>query len=127
MARLWMSGSVTPLVTTSHVFAPSLLCRTQCPRWGTPRLFAPTASPDAGRHHGSAREPDDPKSALPLRPSADRGDGSQTCMGVFLSSGFLVCCRFLVWSGKAVPRPVACDQVRGARGKVSRDRNASVA
>src|SRR6516164_5278240 len=50
-----------------------------------------------------------------------------TCMGVFLSSGFLVCCRFLVWSGKAVPRPVACDQVRGARGKVSRDRNASAA
>ena len=27
---------------------------------------------------GSAREPDDPKSALALRPSADRGDGSQT-------------------------------------------------
>jgi|SRR6516162_3042782 len=25
--------------------------------------------------------------------------------------------RFLVWSGKAVPRPVACDQVRGARGR----------
>ena len=40
--------------------------------------------------------------------------GLMTCMGVFLSSGFLVCCRFLVWSGKAVPRPVACDQVRGA-------------
>src|SRR5215469_3657835 len=35
--------------------------------------------------------------------------------------------RFLVWSGKAVPRPVACDQVRGARGRVSRDRNASAA
>jgi hypothetical protein len=29
---------------------------------------------------------------------------------------FLVCCRFFVRSGKAVPRPVACDQVRGARG-----------
>src|SRR5215471_1910552 len=28
MARLWMSGSVTPLVTTSHVLPPSLLCRT---------------------------------------------------------------------------------------------------
>jgi hypothetical protein len=24
---------------------------------------------------------------------------------------------FLVWSGKTVPRPVACDQVRGARGR----------
>jgi hypothetical protein len=24
MARLWMSGSVTPLVTTSHVLPPSL-------------------------------------------------------------------------------------------------------
>src|SRR5499427_8070987 len=28
MARLWMSGSVTPLVTTAHVLPPSLLCRT---------------------------------------------------------------------------------------------------
>src|SRR5262249_53293749 len=53
-------------------------------------------------------------------------DGSQTCMGVFLSSGFWFVA-FLVWSGKAVPCPVACDQVRGARGKVSRDRNASAA
>src|SRR5262249_17428113 len=53
-------------------------------------------------------------------------DGSQTCMGVFLSSGFWFVA-FLVWSRKAVPCPVACDQVRGARGKVSRDRNASAA
>ena len=30
---------------------------------------------------------------------------------------FFGLCRFLVWSGKAVPRPVACDQVRGARGR----------
>src|SRR5438309_3724313 len=30
---------------------------------------------------------------------------------------FLVCCRFFVRSGKAVLRPVACDQVRGARGR----------
>jgi hypothetical protein len=30
---------------------------------------------------------------------------------------FLVCCRFFVPSGKAVLRPVACDQVRGARGR----------
>jgi hypothetical protein len=29
----------------------------------------------------------------------------------------LVCCRFFVRSGKAVLRPVACDQVRGARGR----------
>src|SRR6201989_2246465 len=29
--------------------------------------------------------------------------------------------------GKAVLRPVACDQVRGARGRGSRDRNASAA
>src|SRR6266404_6547613 len=27
------------------------------------------------------------------------------------------CCRFFVRSGKAVLRPVACDQVRGARGR----------
>src|SRR3989442_12721971 len=28
IARLWISGSVTPLVTASHVLPPSLLCRT---------------------------------------------------------------------------------------------------
>src|SRR5262249_22445435 len=44
-------------------------------------------------------------------------DSSQTCMGVFLSSGCLVCCRFVVRSGKAVSRLVACDEVRGARGR----------
>ena len=37
--------------------------------------------------------------------------------GSFSVKWFFVCCRFLVWSGKAVPRPVACDQVRGARGR----------
>src|SRR6516165_6589416 len=31
---------------------------------------------------------------------------SQTCMGVFLSSGFLVCCRFLVW--RCVQVRLAC-------------------
>src|SRR5215469_803840 len=41
----------------------------------------------------------------------------RTCMGLFLSSRFLGCCRFFVRSGKAVLRPVACDQVRGARGR----------
>ena len=47
--------------------------------------------------------------------------------GSFSVKWFVGLCRFLVWSGKAVPRPVACDQVGGARGKVSRDRNASAA
>src|SRR6516162_3163748 len=47
--------------------------------------------------------------------------------GSFSVKWFFGLCRFLVWSGKAVPRPVACDQVRGARGKVSRVRNASAA
>ena len=45
----------------------------------------------------------------------------QTCMGVFLSSGCLVCCRFFVRSGKAVFRPVAWDQVRGAKMTCDRD------
>src|SRR5262249_15667492 len=40
-----------------------------------------------------------------------------SCMGVFVSSGRLVCCRFFVRSGKAVSRPVAGDEVRGARGR----------
>jgi hypothetical protein len=45
------------------------------------------------------------------------GNRIRTCMGLFLSSGVLVCWRFFVRSGKAVLRPVACDQVRGARGR----------
>ena len=83
-----------------------------------------------GRHLWPAPCVDAPRPAMnsATRASSRRGTESlRTCMGVFLSSGCLVCYRFLVWSGKAVPRPVACDQVRGARGKVSRDRNASVA
>ena len=46
------------------------------------------------------------------------GKWIRTCMGLFLSSGcFWFCCRFFVRSGKAVLRPVAYDQVRGARGR----------
>src|SRR5260370_15951897 len=41
----------------------------------------------------------------------------RTCMGLFLSSGCLGCAdSFLFGAGKAVFRPVACNQVRGARG-----------
>ena len=62
----------------------------------------------------------------PARPSespvrtrlAAGGNRIRTCMGLFLSSGhFLVFCRFFVRSWKAVLRPVAWDQVRGARGR----------
>jgi SAM domain (Sterile alpha motif) len=46
------------------------------------------------------------------------GSRIRTCMGFFLSSG---CFRFIASSlfgaGKAVLRPVACDQVPGARGR----------
>ena len=39
-------------------------------------------------------------------------------MGLFLSSGCLGCAdSFLFRAGKAVFRPVACNQVRGARGR----------
>src|SRR5580700_10784175 len=42
----------------------------------------------------------------------------RTCMGLFLSSGCLGCAdSFLFGAGKAVFRPVAWDQVRGARGR----------
>src|ERR1700731_4654133 len=41
----------------------------------------------------------------------------RTCMGLFLSSRHFWFFRFIVRSGKAVLRPVACDQVRGARGR----------
>ena len=44
------------------------------------------------------------------------GDGFEPVWGFSCQVMFLVCCRFFVRSGKAVPRPVACDQVRGARG-----------
>src|SRR5438874_722769 len=60
----------------------------------------------------------DPIGVLTSIPAA-RGSGSLlTCMGLFLSSGcFGFCCQFFVRSGKAVLRPVACDQVPGARGR----------
>jgi hypothetical protein len=44
-------------------------------------------------------------------------DGGMTCMGLFLSSSRFGLLPFFVRSGKAVFRPVACDQVRGARGR----------
>ena len=49
-----------------------------------------------------------------------RAGGSEirTCMGLFLSSGhFWFAAGSLFGAGKAVLRPVACDQVRGARGR----------
>ena len=45
------------------------------------------------------------------------GDGFEPVWGFSCQVVFLVCCRFFVRSGKAVLRPVACDQVRGARGR----------
>jgi len=55
------------------------------------------------------------------------GAGFEPVWGFCCQVVVLVCCRFFVRSGKAVLRPVACDQVRGARGKGSRDRNGSKA
>ena len=45
------------------------------------------------------------------------GTGFEPVWGFSCQVMFLVCCRFFVRSGKAVLRPVACDQVRGARGR----------
>jgi hypothetical protein len=46
------------------------------------------------------------------------GKRIRTCMGLFLSSShFWFVVGFFVRSGKAVLRPVAYDQVRGARGR----------
>ena len=50
-------------------------------------------------------------------PRTRRDRGFADLYGSFSVKWFFVCCRFLVWSGKAVPRPVACDQVPGARGR----------
>jgi hypothetical protein len=44
--------------------------------------------------------------------------GARSPVGAFsVKRLFWVCCQFFVRSGKAVLRPVACDQVRGARGR----------
>ena len=48
--------------------------------------------------------------------SSVEGDGFEPVWGISCQVVFLFCWRFLVRSGKAVLRPVACDQVRGARG-----------
>ena len=59
-------------------------------------------------------------SAVPTCGSSGLTAGAEwirTCMGLSCQVVFLVCWRFLVRSGKAVLRPVACDQVRGARGR----------
>src|ERR1700740_3264945 len=57
----------------------------------------------------------------PSRPppsiSPVEGNGFEPVWGFSCQVVFLVCWRFLVRSGKAVLRPVACDQVRGARGR----------
>src|SRR5712671_5023937 len=46
------------------------------------------------------------------------GKGIRTCMGLFLSSGcFWFIASSLFGAGRAVLRPVACDQVPGARGR----------
>jgi hypothetical protein len=45
------------------------------------------------------------------------GDGFEPVWGFSCQVVFLVCYRFFVRSETAVPRPVACDQVRGARGR----------
>ena len=45
------------------------------------------------------------------------GTGFEPVWGFSCQAVFLVCCRFFVRSEKAVPRPVACDQVRGACGR----------
>ena len=43
--------------------------------------------------------------------------GFEPVWGFSCQIGIFGFCRFFVRSGKAVLRPVACDQVRGARGR----------
>jgi hypothetical protein len=45
------------------------------------------------------------------------GSGFELVWGFCCQVVVLVCCRFFVRSGKAVLRPVTCDQVGGARGR----------
>jgi hypothetical protein len=51
------------------------------------------------------------------RDSPLEGDGFELVWGFCCQVVILVYSRFFVRSGKAVLRPVACDQVRGARGR----------
>jgi hypothetical protein len=51
------------------------------------------------------------------RPTRRRRDRIRTCMGLFLSSDRFWLLSVLCSEGKAVLRPVACDRVRGARGR----------
>src|SRR5260370_35220046 len=54
MARLWMSGSVTPLVTTSHVLPPSLLWRTPSTSRPARMCCGSTGSTTRSGHPGEA-------------------------------------------------------------------------
>ena len=51
------------------------------------------------------------------RDSALEGAGFEPVWGFFCQVVILVFCRFFVRSGKAVLRPVACDQIPAARGR----------
>src|SRR6516165_2837252 len=52
-----------------------------------------------------------------LHDSPLEGDGFEPVWGFSCQVVILVYSRFFVRSGKAVLRPVACDQARGARGR----------
>src|SRR5215831_1315331 len=65
-----------------------------------------------GAHRSGTAARSESSSDSPLE-----GDGFELVWGVSCQVGILVCWRFFVRSGKAVLRPVACDQVRGARGR----------
>src|SRR6516164_4135150 len=84
-----------------------------------PRLQRPAFSPSARRCLARAQSSSRPRQAN----SGER----QTCMGVFLSSGFLVCCRFFVGSGKGRSSSRRLRSGSRSARKVSRDRNASAA
>src|SRR5215470_15603825 len=58
-----------------------------------------------------------PKPGQFAKDALAEGNGFEPVWGFSCQVVFLVCWRFLVRSGKAVLRPVACDQVRGARGR----------
>jgi len=106
-------------------------------RSGTCTRFPGTVSGTCGRQ----RRPVSPFTACasfcPPKPGrrprdviSDNARGTeslQTCMGVFLSSGFLVCCRFFVGSGKGRSSSRRLRSGSRSARKVSRDRNASAA
>ena len=81
------------------------------------RVIGPSFRPVRGVHRRGHRAARRQQYRGAVRGAVLRSRVRMTCMGLFLSSSRFGLLPFFVRSGKAVLRPVACDQVRGACGR----------